>query len=775
MKERRSEILYNRKVASVSTKSAYLYHETLLPGNSFFQLLVPQGNKTGLQLCIPDIVVYHKFLSEDGIVEVDPVWYYTNNRGVVEKAIKFSEQALLAKLGNRNRPRVPVAFVKQACSVSQGSAMVYQGNTLKLINTAELAMHHEACDNHANITPSCTTAVQRFVLCNGSNASVTRCIWERDRKTIAQIITNTKPMFKVNSETAKVSKSRSINQKFCTQLHSMQGCTVNKISGPSVKEVDAAIRRIVTFVQRVHHLSLKKLIADFIFDQDRTLWLLEVKAFQVQGSTPDRLLLAAAEPRREPGVVGKIFLTSVNEVENNDSTGNKESPRNTEIRSKHSKPKENKLSGQLTRKCGCCGRSLQMKDMPYSLTRQFIDRVKRHIVRREAKTLTMPWMLPGWGRGRSLSSIHMETKEYSNGSGLAGRAAASDHGGNSALLSRNHKMDNEYRRWPVCELCKKLHDAEMKLMSLHANHSAVVGLINLKGDESNEMLTGVAPPRADLAVQNVAVAPENDDEWVTVNVLDMPAKLTLCRFFLAFHSLRHPPRPLLSLAKSLRKMRSCGKDIPRWLLPRLECTFLGTTTSVIIDVLRNDMDELETKDSDEEGKHRDIIVKRMQIREFLCENTSCHNHEELKQGGALYQLIKKKRSVEVEIWLPSISNTDVNTIQKAEDVVWEQNGTFEFSLSVFTNPHLTHQHQFSQIQMRGIHAKQNRETPLLEATIGLERLIEIPKSYFTNSRRIYQLQSIDKQLGQSGIYLPNIRMSACYCLPEKWMEATEKN
>jgi hypothetical protein len=715
----RKQILYRRSVASCDVREdpSFIYHSSLCPGNDFFRLLCHgpaelcskalTANQR-LRMWIPDTIVYLQGHDHHGDLIVQPVWYYSRRDGTVECTTRFGEEALLAKLGNRSRPGAGVAFVKRAKTTrarasATKDALMYLGNNLRLINTHELASFHGTREERAAASAGpggtagaqgATLAVQRFIKCSSDQASVTRCTWERDRRTVAHIITNRASYYDGVGPNSPERKAGSVGgggggggesrgggvsisgkrrgpsacQRLCTQLQKEFAVTVQKISGSAVRELDAAMQRLVHFVQGVHRLNLQQLVADFVLDADRTLWLLEVKAFRLVGSDPSRPLLPSLSvPILQRGIGstpgaarGRARSQALNlaasrvrvlapagaprpeTVQESDAAKARQPTLKsaaTRAKARASAAKERALAraraaaageaGQLTRRCGFCGRRMLTSKLPFRLTRQMIDRAKRHIVKRNERALVdLPWLLPGFGR----ASIHKQCDAAKGGhelaqgsvaplssgpervrgsgggalSGLAGRAATADHGDASAALSGNHIMEAEYRAWPVCAACHSMHKLETAVSRLEGLHATLSGALRL-GATKGAREQAVGRWSADSGVgalgaaatssgsgsiagaakaADVTAAADRPELWIPVTRSDRLPNLTLCRFMVAVHGILHPPPVFFAHAAALRARFGTGSGaVPRWLLPRLECTFLGATTSISVDVL----------------------------------------------------------------------------------------------------------------------------------------------------------------------------------------------
>jgi hypothetical protein len=154
-----------------------------------------------------------------------------------------------------------------------------------------------------------------------------------------------------------------------------------------------------------------------------------------------------------------------------------------------------------------------------------------------------------------------------------------------------------------------------------------------------------------------------------------------------------------------------------------------------------------------------ISVRSVQIRELLASgeptidvnilqggsNFPVIATQRQRRGSALSRLLKAKRSLTVELWIPSVgSNGDLEgEIGGASSAVWEQCGQCDLRLSAFSDPFISEQMQFARIGLKGGAAKLERghrgeaertTAPILQATVGLQRVREVPGVYFAQEK-----------------------------------------
>lgn len=115
--------------------------------------------------------------------------------------------------------------------------------------------------------------IQRFVKSSGPKAYKLRGIWGQGKRTIVYSMAN---KIKYSDEVPND------NQKCCVNCWKFDTFdTVEVKAGEAYKQINGNLETLVSYLRNSFKAIATEIVADFIVDDEHTLWLIDIKAFKI--------------------------------------------------------------------------------------------------------------------------------------------------------------------------------------------------------------------------------------------------------------------------------------------------------------------------------------------------------------------------------------------------------------------------------------------------------------------------------------------------------------
>lgn len=228
----------------------YSYSFDLAPSASFFKFLCvrpgAKGNIQKLKMWVPDTVVYN---------DTDrPFWLYSNLNGEVCRFEGFTEMEVFDKLPSAALD--PSVLLKKPCYDHRRKRLA--GNTTALVPTEQLK------DKVRMLTRGDgeKAVLQRYILNHGSQRFICRTVYQHNKMPYAWLITATHANAVITDNTANI---------------------VRVTSGKFLRDTADLVLRLVKYLEMHVKVTFEMLACDFVKDAGGLWWLINVKAFKIEG------------------------------------------------------------------------------------------------------------------------------------------------------------------------------------------------------------------------------------------------------------------------------------------------------------------------------------------------------------------------------------------------------------------------------------------------------------------------------------------------------------
>jgi len=257
-----------------------------------------------LKIWLPDTIVFSK--------RDVPTWYYSNEEGFLLRTQNFALSRLRARFGQGMDPNKAVAVLKRTGKFENKSKLITSLNIEEVMGQLK--------------APDCETVMQRFVFPMGNQASIIRCVYQRNRPLQRYVMVNRK--CKLNHK-IEVSEQANLDAQYLATFQKPENVDVVALKASACPDLPHLIRELLEWIAVSAGLLFHEFVADFIRDRSGVSWLLQVKAFQ---------LIAPISRPLKPGMMKKL------------------------------EPQMSKM-----KRCGLCECTFARKDLPYETTHQDIS------------------------------------------------------------------------------------------------------------------------------------------------------------------------------------------------------------------------------------------------------------------------------------------------------------------------------------------------------------------------------------------------------------------
>jgi hypothetical protein len=253
-----------RHLITKASFSEWTYPRTRAPYRKYapqipFFMHLGGSNGRRLRLYVPQTVVFG-LRSDPGSDGLQQAWLMNTRDGYVHRREKFDPDADVVPAFASDDPEEIVAVFKRRVN---GSA---QRQLLTTDDLREIVYNRQSYG---------LFAIQAFVPPRKGRATLSRCVWKRERGGGGY----THFVYAVSNKTSSADTAN--RDDMLLDLSVYNCATVNKLRGVAVEDLEEMTDSVAQYIQKGLGMLVQDLVCDFVKDDRGTWWLLQVKAFRL--------------------------------------------------------------------------------------------------------------------------------------------------------------------------------------------------------------------------------------------------------------------------------------------------------------------------------------------------------------------------------------------------------------------------------------------------------------------------------------------------------------